>query len=51
MESITRYIEQELNLKVNKNKSAVDRPNKRKFLRFSFYTKGGEVRNFIHKKQ
>lgn len=50
MESITRYIEQELKLKVNKNKSAVDRPSKRKFLGFSFYIKGGEVRNFIHKK-
>lgn len=50
MESITRYIEQELKLKVNKNKSAVDRPSKRKFLGFSFYIKEGEVRNFIHKK-
>lgn len=50
MESVTRYIEQELKLKVNKNKSAVDRPSKRKFLGFSFYIKGGEVRNFIHKK-
>lgn len=35
-ESITRFIEQKLKLKVNKEKSAVDRPWKRKFLGFSF---------------
>jgi RNA-directed DNA polymerase len=36
MNSITRFIEQKLKLKVNREKSAVDRPWKRKFLGFSF---------------
>ncbi|MGR6116071.1 group II intron reverse transcriptase/maturase [Aeribacillus composti] len=36
MNSITNFIEKELKLKVNKEKSAVDRPWKRKFLGFSF---------------
>jgi len=36
-ESVTKYIENILKLKVNENKSAVDRPWKRKFLGFSFY--------------
>lgn len=36
MESITTFIEQNLKLKVNRDKSAVDRPWKRKFLGFSF---------------
>jgi RNA-directed DNA polymerase len=36
MESITTFIEQKLKLKVNRGKSAVDRPWKRKFLGFSF---------------
>jgi len=41
MKSITVFIENKLKLKVNKEKSAVDRPWKRKFLGFSFYiTKG-----------
>lgn len=39
MESITRFLEGNLKLKVNREKSAVDRPWKRKFLGFSFYTK------------
>lgn len=34
--SITRFIENKLKLKVNQEKSAVDRPWKRKFLGFSF---------------
>jgi RNA-directed DNA polymerase len=50
MESITHYIEKVLKLKVNRNKSAVDRPNRRKFLGFSFYMKKGKAHNFIHKK-
>jgi group II intron reverse transcriptase/maturase len=50
MESITGYIEKVLKLKVNRNKSAVDRPSRRKFLGFSFYVKKGKARNFIHKK-
>jgi len=36
MDSITRFVEGKLKLKVNKDKSAVDRPWKRKFLGFSF---------------
>ena len=48
MESITRYIEEKLKLKVNRNKSAVDRPSKRKFLGLSFYMVKGKARNFIH---
>ena len=36
MESITSFIEGKLKLKVNREKSAVDRPWKRKFLGFSF---------------
>ena len=44
MRSITRFIEEDLRLKVNREKSAVDRPWKLKFLGFSFYysaSKGG----------
>ena len=36
MESVTRFVEGKLKLKVNREKSAVDRPWKRKFLGFSF---------------
>lgn len=36
MKSITTFIEQQLKLKVNREKSAVDRPWKRKFLGLSF---------------
>lgn len=36
MNSITNFIEKKLKLKVNEEKSAVDRPWKRKFLGFSF---------------
>lgn len=36
MKSVTSFIEETLKLKVNLNKSAVDRPWKRKFLGFSF---------------
>ena len=50
MGSITRYIESVLKLKVNRKKSAVDRPGRRKFLGFSFYVKEGKARNFIHAK-
>jgi RNA-directed DNA polymerase len=35
-ESVTRYLEERLKLKVNEEKSAVDQPCKRKFLGFSF---------------
>ncbi|HTF72183.1 MAG TPA: reverse transcriptase domain-containing protein [Edaphobacter sp.] len=46
MESITRFITQKLKLKVNEAKSAVARPQERKFLGFSF-TSGPEVRRVI----
>jgi len=44
MKSITRFIEEDLKLKVNQKKSTVNRPWKLKFLGFSFYynsRKGG----------
>lgn len=44
MQSITRFIEEKLKLKVNKGKSAVDRPWKLKFLGFTFYEINGEYR-------
>src|SRR5580693_1317438 len=46
MESILRFITQRLKLKVNEAKSAVARPQDRKFLGFSF-TSGSEVRRVI----
>jgi RNA-directed DNA polymerase len=46
MESITRFITQKLKLKVNEAKSAVARPQERKFLGFSFAT-GSEVKRVI----
>ena len=50
MKSLTVFIEKKLKLKVNTTKSAVGRPWKRKFLRFSFYRMKGEVRGRIHPK-
>ena len=50
MRSIGKYIENELKLKINHQKSAVDRPSKRKFLGFSFYKFKGKVRNYIPQK-
>jgi RNA-directed DNA polymerase len=46
MESITRFITQKLKLKVNEAKSAVARPQERKFLGFSF-SAGPEVKRVI----
>ena len=46
MESITQFITQKLKLKVNEGKSAVARPQDRKFLGFSF-TSGPEVKRVI----
>jgi RNA-directed DNA polymerase len=46
MESISRFITQKLKLKVNEAKSAVARPEQRKFLGFSF-TAGPEVKRII----
>lgn len=42
MATITRYIEEELLLKVNKEKSKISRPNQCYLLGFSFYKYGGE---------
>jgi RNA-directed DNA polymerase len=50
MASVTRYLEEELKLKVNKEKSAVDRPWKLKFLGFSFYYKKGGIGIRVHPK-
>lgn len=36
MASVTRFLEEKLKLKVNREKSAIDRPWKRKFLGYSF---------------
>lgn len=45
MESVIRYLEGKLKLKVNRDKSAVDRPWKRRFLGFSFLSnKGATIR-------
>jgi RNA-directed DNA polymerase len=46
MDSVTRFITQRLRLKVNDKKSAVARPQERKFLGFSFTT-GPEIRRRI----
>jgi RNA-directed DNA polymerase len=46
MKSITRFITQKLKLKVNESKSAVAKPQERKFLGFSF-TDGPEVKRVI----
>jgi hypothetical protein len=50
MSSISKYIENELKLKVNQSKSEVGSPKKRKFLGFSFYQKKEEVKVRIHSK-
>ena len=46
MKSITRFITRKLKLKVNESKSAVAKPQERKFLGFSF-TDGPEVKRAI----
>jgi RNA-directed DNA polymerase len=46
MESVTRFITEKLKLKVNETKSAVARPQERKFLGFSF-SAGPEVKRVI----
>ncbi|NLJ49351.1 MAG: group II intron reverse transcriptase/maturase, partial [Candidatus Atribacteria bacterium] len=45
-----RFLEEELRLKVNKEKSAVDRPWKLKFLGFSFYWKKDGTGIRVHPK-
>lgn len=51
MESITKYIEKKLGLKVNVEKSKVARPDKIKYLGFGFYyTKVGKIKPKPHLK-
>lgn len=50
MESITNFIEGKLKLKVNKEKSAVDNPWRRKFLGYSFYPVKNGVDFRVHPK-
>ena len=49
MENITRFIEGKLKLKVNINKSAVERPWKRKFLGFTLGIMFGKAYSSISK--
>lgn len=50
MGNITRFIETKLRLKVNKNKSKVERPWRIKYLGFSFYQAKGKVEIRVHPK-
>jgi len=50
MRSITDFLENELKLKVNKDKSAVGRPWRRKFLGFTFYQWYGKIGIRVHEK-
>jgi len=47
MVSVTRFLETRLKLTVNRQKSAVDRPARRKFLGFTLARHKGEVRQWI----
>lgn len=50
LESITKFLEQKLKLKVNLEKSAVSNPSKRKFLGYSFYYVKGGMKLRVHNK-
>lgn len=50
MKSVTEFIERYLKLRVNREKSAVDSPTRRKFLGFSFYRRNGEIHVRVHPK-
>lgn len=50
MESVSRFITTKLKLKVNTAKSAVARPEERKFLGFTFRTRDGKVERMISAK-
>lgn len=50
MRSITDFLENKLKLKVNRDKSAVDRPWRRKFLGFTFYQWYGKIGIRVHEK-
>jgi RNA-directed DNA polymerase len=49
MESMRRFIEKKLKLKINDSKSAVARPAERKFLGFSFFWRSGPRRRIAPK--
>lgn len=50
MKSITRFLEEDLKLRVNREKSATGRVWERKYLGFSFYRKKGKIGIRIHPK-
>ena len=50
MESITKFIETKLRLKVNREKSKIDSPWRIKYLGFSFYQAKGKVEIRVHPK-
>lgn len=50
MASLTKFLEEKLKLRINKDKSAVDRPWKRKFLGFTFYQFYGKIGIKVHPK-
>lgn len=50
MKSITKFIEQVLKLKVNTDKSKVDRPWRCKFLGYSFYLSKDGIKMRVHEK-
>ena len=50
MKNITKFIESKLRLKVNKEKSKVDRPWRIKYLGFSFYQAKGKIEIRVHPK-
>lgn len=50
LESVTKFVEGRLKLKVNQQKSKADRPWKRKFLGFSIFLYKGKARIKVHSK-
>lgn len=50
MESVVKFLEGKLKLKVNREKSAVAKANERKFLGFSFYFRKDSARIRVHPK-
>ena len=50
MDSISKFIESSLKLKVNEDKSRIVRPEEVKYLGYGFYLEDGKTRFIIHKK-
>ncbi len=50
LNNITKFLERNLKLKVNTEKSAVSSPTKRKFLGYSFYNRKGKAHFRVHDK-